>query len=322
MKMHFGNLSVGLLLTTAALCRAAPCMRADDPTAKPTPPRTAANVPVTAETVSGEPEGVTASAQSGQANQSVASGSDKTPVSNSTLSESGDPKPPTEVPDNSRADVSLRDTPSGNQEPSDSVEAAEPKAHGQPARFIPSPEDQAAGTDKSESRFWNAPTWSMRTLGATGAVLGLILLAASVLKRTTRSLSSEGKAVSGLVEVLARYPFGRHQTLVLVKIDRRILILCQNQQKTTLISEITDPEEVVSILRKCRDDQGESFDRRLEDLIKQSEGGSGDDLNSAWDGSGSDGHDVVDLTRRSPRRNGRQRLAATSAHAAAGGVLG
>ncbi|NOG53579.1 MAG: hypothetical protein HND57_04515 [Planctomycetes bacterium] len=180
-----------------------------------------------------------------------------------------------------------------------------------PGRFIPAPGKEVAETGDGEAAAWHLPDGTLQTLGATGAVLGLILLGATWLKRSNRSLATGGRAVSGLVDVLARYPFGRNQSLALIKIDRRILVLCQGAQETTLITEITDPEEVVSILRQCRDDQGESFDRRLEDILRQSDAGRSEDVTGPWADSSDSGHDVVDLTRSPRRRNHRAVTQAT-----------
>lgn len=96
-----------------------------------------------------------------------------------------------------------------------------------------------------------------------GVVLGLIVIAAFIFKRAVRGGSSlaaaigaGGRAPAGLLEVLGRYPVARGQTLVLLKLDQRVLLLSQCQPTRgnpggfTTLSEITDPVDVASILTK------------------------------------------------------------------------
>lgn len=102
------------------------------------------------------------------------------------------------------------------------------------------------------------------TVASLIAVVGLIVVLAVVYKwlagkagGLAGQVGAAGKAPAGLVSVLARYPIGRGQTLILLKIDRRVLLLCQSVSgrvrggvTTRTLSEITDPEEVASIIAK------------------------------------------------------------------------
>jgi flagellar biogenesis protein FliO len=123
---------------------------------------------------------------------------------------------------------------------------------------------------------------TFQTIAALAGVVALILVSGVVVKRIARrgggllgALGPGGRAPSGLLEVLGRYPVGRGSTLVLLKMDRRILLLCQGGggklgggAGMTTLSEITDPEEVASILLKTRDEEGDSLAQRFQSMLK------------------------------------------------------
>lgn len=139
------------------------------------------------------------------------------------------------------------------------------------------------------------------TLASMLAVIGLIVILAAIYKWMSAKagglagqIGAAGKSPSGLVSVLARYPLGRGQTLILLKLDRRVLLLCQSTSgrvrggiTTRTLSEITDPEEVASITAKA---EGTSFEGVLRgyESMESSPGASGE-------------VEVVDLTRRRGR---------------------
>lgn len=121
----------------------------------------------------------------------------------------------------------------------------------------------------------------VRTIGALGIVIGLAMAAwvgVRLIARANGGLSSMlgpgGRAPSGLLEVLGRYPVGRGQTLVLLRVDRRVLLLSQASggrlgmsSTFTTLSEITDAEEVASILLKTRDDSSREASTRFSALL-------------------------------------------------------
>ena len=74
------------------------------------------------------------------------------------------------------------------------------------------------------------------------------------------AIGAGGRAPSGVLSVLGRYPVSRGSTLVLLKVDRRVLLISQSSSRTggvgmQTLCEITDPEEVASILIKTRDEE-------------------------------------------------------------------
>jgi hypothetical protein len=124
-----------------------------------------------------------------------------------------------------------------------------------------------------------------QTIIALGGVLLLIFGIAQFYKRLARTqgglagkIGAGGSAPSGILEVIGRYPISTGLTLVVLKFDRRVLLVsssagtrgkhARNAAMQTLC-ELTDPEDVASILLKSRSASGESiassFERALQD---------------------------------------------------------
>ncbi len=124
-----------------------------------------------------------------------------------------------------------------------------------------------------------------QTIVALGGVLLLIFGVAQVFKRLARSqgglagqLGAGGNAPSGILEVIGRYPITTGLTLVVLKFDRRVLLVSSSSgtrgknakgPSMQTLCELTDPEDVASILLKSRSASGESiahsFERALQD---------------------------------------------------------
>lgn len=143
------------------------------------------------------------------------------------------------------------------------------------------------------------PSSITTTLASLLAVVGIIVLLGAIYKWLASKsgglagqIGAGGKSPSGLVSVLARYPLGRGQTLVLLKLDRRVLLLCQSASgrmrggvTTQTLSEIANPEEVASIIAKAEGTGG--FNEVLHGY--ESMESSPEEMR---------GVEVVDLTRR------------------------
>lgn len=120
-----------------------------------------------------------------------------------------------------------------------------------------------------------APGSAMRTIGGLAVVLGLIFVMRWAIVRGARrrgglmgQLGAGGRAPSGLLEVLGRYPVGRGQTLSLLRLDRRVLLLSQTSSGFTTLAEITGESDVASILMKAADEDGVSMTHRFQKLLK------------------------------------------------------
>ena len=116
---------------------------------------------------------------------------------------------------------------------------------------------------------------SSRTIIALAVVIALIFAVRWGLKKAaTRvggmasQLGPGGRAPSGVLSVLARYPVGRGQSFVLLQIDQRVLLLNQAQDGFRPLAEITDPEEVASLIIKTRDEESDSLASKFTSLLK------------------------------------------------------
>lgn len=127
----------------------------------------------------------------------------------------------------------------------------------------------------------SGPSWA-RSLASVALVVGLILVLAAVARFVSRRsgslaamLGPGGRAPSGVLEVLARYPVGRGQTLVLLRLDRRVLLLSQSAGKGggfTTLAQFDDAADVASILRQTRDEASESVSARFRQAMERFQG--------------------------------------------------
>jgi flagellar biogenesis protein FliO len=148
-----------------------------------------------------------------------------------------------------------------------------------------------------------------RVLGALALVLGLLGLVRLVLPRASGLLGGAARP-AGIIEVLARYPVARGQTLLLIKMARRILLVHQHAGGMSTLSEVSDPDEVAALLARMeagarQRDAGrfrtalETFDREHERLLAQESGAAGAAGAAATAARGD--IEIVDLTRTPSR---------------------
>jgi len=88
------------------------------------------------------------------------------------------------------------------------------------------------------------------------------------------SFGAGGRAPAGILEVLGRYPLARGLTLVLLKVDRRVLLLSQTRNgrlgglSLSPICELDSPEDVASILLKVRDADSASLTNKFASVFR------------------------------------------------------
>ncbi|MEL7474078.1 MAG: flagellar biosynthetic protein FliO [Planctomycetota bacterium] len=102
----------------------------------------------------------------------------------------------------------------------------------------------------------------IRSAGALALVIALILCVGWVARKMSGGaglpgqLGAGGRAPSGVLEVLGRFPIARGQTLVLLRLDTRVLLLSQHAGAGfQTLCEVTEPEQVASLLVKTRSDE-------------------------------------------------------------------
>ncbi len=152
------------------------------------------------------------------------------------------------------------------------------------ARRLGSPEHrtlQVASQDPSPSAA-AAPSM-VRTYGSLIAVLAVAVAIAHLAKKVANSkrsggLQSGARSPAGILEVLGRYPLGPASTLILLKMDRRVLLLSQcgggmlskrsgSAGTLTTLCEITDPEAVASLVTKASDCDGTSISAKFRGVM-------------------------------------------------------
>jgi flagellar biogenesis protein FliO len=162
------------------------------------------------------------------------------------------------------------------------VSATEAKGLGQPPaglkRSVPGndkPQPSGREARAADSASWT-DHWLVRTIAALVILGGLlwcvrwfmIRLAAGGVGGLASQLGAGGRSPQGVMEVLGRYPVSRGHTLVLLKMDRRVLLLGQSPAGFTTLSELTDAEDVASILTKTADAEGRTMSRRFGELLR------------------------------------------------------
>lgn len=92
-----------------------------------------------------------------------------------------------------------------------------------------------------------------KVISALAVVLGILLALRGAMKRMGGSglfAGARGARPSGVLEILARYPIARGQSLMLLKLGRRIVLVHHYGPAVTALSEVTDPDEVASLLSR------------------------------------------------------------------------
>lgn len=155
-----------------------------------------------------------------------------------------------------------------------------------------------------------------RVLGALAAVIGLLLLIKTVLSRWRPALAAGSQRPSGVIEVLARYPMGRGQSLLVLKFARRVLLLHQSGAVCRTLTEMTEANEVAGLLSRlesgARDKDAARFRATLASFESEHDAAAAETSRAGAALAAEETH-VIDLTRTrivggaSPMRRGASR---------------
>jgi flagellar biogenesis protein FliO len=123
-----------------------------------------------------------------------------------------------------------------------------------------------------------------RTVLSLAAVLALILLIAGVVKKWSAKVGglaaaagAGGKAPSGILSILGRYPLDRSTTLILLKAERRVLLLSQSRAQArfgmgastvSTLCEFTGDAEIAALLAKTDAADGKSPSQRFQKALE------------------------------------------------------
>jgi flagellar biogenesis protein FliO len=111
--------------------------------------------------------------------------------------------------------------------------------------------------------------WYGTGIGALAIVLGLIVVLFLVLRRWTPSLRTGG---SGVVQIVGRTVLAPRQSLVLVQLGRRLVLIGVSAERIQPVCEITDNEEAAAILaesRRIRGDFSSWLDREAAEFARE-----------------------------------------------------
>ncbi len=154
---------------------------------------------------------------------------------------------------------------------------------------IGSPDERTSliGTRESDT---DSPIMSQSDIQTILALLGVVLLIlglGQLYKKLARSqgglvgqLGAGGTAPSGIIEVIGRYPISKGMTLVVLKFDRKILLLSHAQTRKgkwgsgasmQTLCELNDAEDVASILLKARSASGDSIAQSFEQTLREAD---------------------------------------------------
>ncbi len=127
----------------------------------------------------------------------------------------------------------------------------------------------------------------LQTIVALLGVILLILGLGQVYKRLARTqgglvgqLGAGGSAPSGIIEVIGRYPISKGMTLVVLKFDRRVLLLSHASSSKgkwgqgasmQVLCELSDAEDIASILLKARSASGDSIAQSFEQTLREAD---------------------------------------------------
>ncbi|GJM19097.1 MAG: hypothetical protein DHS20C14_13100 [Phycisphaeraceae bacterium] len=124
----------------------------------------------------------------------------------------------------------------------------------------------AAGDGGASKPWWGEMG---QTAIALAVVIGLIVVLAYIYTRLARSRGSliatgGARSPAGVLEVLGRYPMGPRQTMMIIKFDKRVLLVTQTTPRSgppqmSTLCELVEPEDVASVLTKVRDASGDSM---------------------------------------------------------------
>jgi len=104
-----------------------------------------------------------------------------------------------------------------------------------------------------------------RVVGALAVVIGLIFLLRWGGKKLFQSPGNMGSTRA--VQVLARSPLSPRQQILLLRIGRRVIVVGDSGSQMNPLSEISDPDEVASLIGQLRDEKTESASRAFGNLF-------------------------------------------------------
>ena len=112
-------------------------------------------------------------------------------------------------------------------------------------------------------------TWVLKTLGALGLVLALVLVLRVFLQRFNRYTPG---GADGMVEVLGRSGIGPKTSVLFLRIDRRIVVVAQGATGLDTLMQIDDPEEVAALIGRFESARPKSLSAGFRQMLQRFDG--------------------------------------------------
>lgn len=209
------------------------------------------------------------------ADTSGANADSDTNSSNSPSPSSGQPAQDTPSPttDPANPDAAPADAPPADPGASPPLTGEDQAPTDQPSQ-IPKQENLPLGrssTSDGNNASASDPTggsWMLQTLAALGVVIALMLFLRLALQRIGAAPSS--RQTAGLVEVLGRTTVGpRTQVLFLRISNQRVIVASQTSAGLQPLTELTDPDEIASLLGKIESARPNSISRSFRQFFER-----------------------------------------------------
>jgi flagellar biogenesis protein FliO len=101
--------------------------------------------------------------------------------------------------------------------------------------------------------------------GALAVVLGLIYGGRAILRRfVPGAVAGNGR---GVIEILARYPLCKNQSLVLLRLGSQLVLLSQGKETSQSVLVVSDPQEVAAIMGQVQGARPDSIQAGFSRLL-------------------------------------------------------
>lgn len=152
------------------------------------------------------------------------------------------------------------------------VESGRPSIEQQPIRHKSESSGAitaSSGPEESKKNNGSTINTSIQVFCALAVVIGLILLGRNLARKyIPGAATGNGK---GIVEVLARHPLNRNQSIVLVRIGSQIVALNQTKEGSQSILVISDQMEVANILGQVQGLKTTSIQKQFNGYLQTAE---------------------------------------------------
>jgi flagellar biogenesis protein FliO len=124
----------------------------------------------------------------------------------------------------------------------------------------------AAESDQAPRSQPSTGSWVLKTMGALGLVIALILLLRLILQRMNRYTPS---GTDGLVELLGRSAIGPKTSIMFLRIDRRIVVVAQTPAGMNTLTEINDEEQIAALMARFEAAKPQSLSVGFKSLLSR-----------------------------------------------------